>query len=84
MAENKQTTRLLLAEDDALLGDGLRAELRQLGFQVDWVRDGEAASCVPVITKRRRARAGIAGSALCIPGRVGSDSGKNSTCIKPC
>jgi hypothetical protein len=26
-----------------LLGDGLRAGLRQLGFQVDWVRDGEAA-----------------------------------------
>jgi len=43
LAESKQTTRLLLAEDDALLGDGLRAELRQLGFQVDWVRDGEAA-----------------------------------------
>jgi two-component system OmpR family response regulator/two-component system response regulator QseB len=35
--------RVLLAEDDPLLGDGLRAGLRQLGFQVDWVRDGEAA-----------------------------------------
>ncbi len=35
--------RILLAEDDVLLGDGLRAGLRQLGFQVDWVRDGEAA-----------------------------------------
>lgn len=35
--------RILLAEDDALLGDGLRAGLRQLGFQVDWVRDGVAA-----------------------------------------
>ena len=35
--------RILLAEDDRLLGDGLRAGLRQLGFQVDWVRDGEAA-----------------------------------------
>ena len=34
---------ILLAEDDLLLGDGLRAGLRQLGFQVDWVRDGEAA-----------------------------------------
>ena len=29
-------------EDDALLGDGLRAGLRQLGFNVDWVRDGPA------------------------------------------
>jgi len=35
--------RILLAEDDSLLGDGLRAGLRQLGFQVDWVRDGDAA-----------------------------------------
>jgi DNA-binding response OmpR family regulator len=35
--------RILLAEDDPLLGDGLRAGLKQLGFQIDWVRDGEAA-----------------------------------------
>ncbi|RST55832.1 winged helix-turn-helix domain-containing protein [Variovorax sp. MHTC-1] len=35
--------RILLAEDDTLLGDGLRAGLQQLAFQVDWVRDGEAA-----------------------------------------
>jgi len=35
--------RILLAEDDTLLGDGLRAGLRQSGFQVDWVRDGAAA-----------------------------------------
>jgi DNA-binding response OmpR family regulator len=35
--------RILLAEDDSILGDGLRTGLRQLGFQVDWVRDGLAA-----------------------------------------
>lgn len=35
--------RILLAEDDQMLGDGLRNGLRQLGFQVDWVRDGNAA-----------------------------------------
>jgi DNA-binding response OmpR family regulator len=35
--------RILLAEDDAILGDGLRAGLRQQGFLVDWVRDGLAA-----------------------------------------
>ena len=35
--------RILLVEDDPLLGDGLRSGLRQLGFQVDWVRDGQAA-----------------------------------------
>ena len=35
--------RILLVEDDPLLGDGIRAGLRQQGFQVDWVQDGEAA-----------------------------------------
>ncbi|GAB4396197.1 MAG: two-component system response regulator PrmA [Rhodoferax sp.] len=35
--------RILLAEDDPMLGDGLRAGLRQQGFSVDWVRDGLAA-----------------------------------------
>jgi DNA-binding response OmpR family regulator len=35
--------RILVAEDDPLLGDALRAGLRQRGFQVDWVRDGLAA-----------------------------------------
>lgn len=35
--------RILLAEDDPILGDGLRAGLRQQGFLVDWVRDGLAA-----------------------------------------
>ncbi len=35
--------RILLVEDDTLLGDGLQAGLAQSGFTVDWVRDGEAA-----------------------------------------
>ncbi len=35
--------RILLAEDDLLLGDALKAGLREHGCQVDWVRDGEAA-----------------------------------------
>lgn len=35
--------RLLLVEDDALLGDGIRAGLALDGYSVDWVRDGEAA-----------------------------------------
>lgn len=35
--------RVLLAEDDVLLGDGLKAGLQQHGFQVDWVRTGDAA-----------------------------------------
>ena len=35
--------RILLAEDDPLLGDELQAGLRELGFLVDWVRHGDAA-----------------------------------------
>lgn len=48
--------RILLAEDDALLGDGLQAGLRQLGFQVDWVRSGDAAE--------RELRSGAYGAAV--------------------
>ena len=35
--------RILLAEDDALLGDGLPARFRPPAFQVDWVRSGDVA-----------------------------------------
>lgn len=35
--------RVLLVEDDALLGDGVRAGLRLADYAVDWVRDGDAA-----------------------------------------
>jgi DNA-binding response OmpR family regulator len=35
--------RVLVVEDDALLGDAVQAGLRQKGFVVDWVRDGAAA-----------------------------------------
>lgn len=35
--------RVLLVEDDALLGDGIRVGLKQAGFAVDWVTDGHAA-----------------------------------------
>lgn len=35
--------RILLIEDDTLLGDGVRAGLKQAGFAVDWVQDGLAA-----------------------------------------
>jgi len=35
--------RILIVEDDALLGDGLASGLRALGFAVDWFRDGGAA-----------------------------------------
>ncbi len=35
--------RLLIVEDDSLLGGGLRAALGKAGFEVTWVRDGNAA-----------------------------------------
>ena len=35
--------RVLLIEDDELLGDGVRAGIAQAGFAVDWVRDGRRA-----------------------------------------
>ncbi len=34
--------RVLLVEDDAMIGDSVKLALRQEGFTVDWVRDGEA------------------------------------------
>jgi len=35
--------RLLLAEDDGMIGESIQRGLRQDGFAVDWVRDGRAA-----------------------------------------
>ena len=35
--------RVLIVEDDPLLGDGLASGLRSLGFAVDWLTDGGAA-----------------------------------------
>ena len=35
--------RVLLAEDDAMIGAAVRDRLRSQGFAVDWVRDGRAA-----------------------------------------
>ena len=60
--------RILLAEDDAMLGDGLRAGLRQAGFQVDWVRDGVAAE-----RELRAVDYAAAVLDLGLPGRDGMD-----------
>ncbi len=35
--------RILLVEDDSLLGDAIQAGLKQSGHAVDWIRDGVAA-----------------------------------------
>lgn len=35
--------RILVVEDDALLGDAIQAGLRQSGYAVDWMEDGASA-----------------------------------------
>jgi len=43
--------RILVVEDDELIGDGLKVGLTQLGFAVDWLRSGKdgmaALDCAP-------------------------------------
>jgi two-component system response regulator QseB len=36
--------RILIVEDDTLIGEGVRTGLKQSGYTVDWVRDGQAAA----------------------------------------
>ncbi len=36
--------RVLLVEDDELLGDGIRTGLKHYGHTIDWVKDGKAAN----------------------------------------
>jgi len=38
--------RVLLAEDDAMLADGLVRSLKQTGYMVDWTADGEEAEAI--------------------------------------
>ena len=35
--------RILVAEDDAILADGVTRTLRQSGYAVDWVKNGVEA-----------------------------------------
>jgi len=41
--EQEEQMRVLLAEDDAMIGAGLQQGLRKAGFTVDWVQDGHSA-----------------------------------------
>ncbi len=43
--------RVLLAEDDKLLGSGIEAGLRQAGFALDWAHDGDAARLALITTE---------------------------------
>lgn len=42
--------RLLVVEDDPMIGTGIRTGLRQDGYSVDWVRDGRAAELATATT----------------------------------
>jgi len=43
--------RVLLVEDDALLGDALQAGLRDAGFAVEWLRDGVAGEAALAVDR---------------------------------
>ncbi len=43
-ARNPRQMRILLAEDDPMIGASVRRGLAQDGFAVDWVEDGRAAN----------------------------------------
>ena len=42
--------RILIAEDDAIIADGLSRSLRQNGYAVDWARDGVDAESALLTT----------------------------------
>src|SRR5207244_3260157 len=46
MDPTSDIVRPLLVEDDAMLGEAIRAGLKREGFAVDWVHDAEAAGQV--------------------------------------
>lgn len=35
--------RILLVEDDTLIGDGIKAGLSKMGFSIDWFTEGRLA-----------------------------------------
>jgi two-component system response regulator QseB len=47
--------RVLLVEDDAMIGASVRAGLRQDGFAIDWVTDGQAAENALAIGREKDA-----------------------------
>jgi two-component system OmpR family response regulator/two-component system response regulator QseB len=44
--------RLLLVEDDRMIGESLRAALKLEGHAVDWVTDAQAATCARMASPR--------------------------------
>jgi two-component system, OmpR family, response regulator QseB len=46
--------RVLLVEDDAMIGASVRAGLKQEGFAIDWVTDGRAAETALALDRAQR------------------------------
>ena len=44
--------RILLVEDDKLIGDGIKAGLSKMGFSVDWFTDGKTGGRRSVLPLR--------------------------------
>lgn len=61
--------RLLLVEDDAMIGASLRTGLQQLGYTVDWVRNGGAAESATETTEYDAILLDIG-----LPGKTGLES----------
>ncbi|NMG34906.1 response regulator [Azoarcus sp. TTM-91] len=63
--------RLLLVEDDPMIGAGVQRGLRQEGYAVDWVRDGSAALAAIAATPGGEAPYELVLLDLGLPGKDG-------------
>ena len=70
--------RVLLAEDDPMIGASVRQGLRQDGFAVDWIEDGRAAE----LALAEHAHDAIVLD-LGLPKRAGLDAGADDYVVKP-
>ncbi len=52
------TIRILLIEDDPMIGRSLTAVLGDDGYAVDWVRNGASAIAAPGFNRRMRPHSG--------------------------
>ena len=68
--------RVLLVEDDVMIGESLREALRGQGFAADWVRDGRAADAKSIMLSGVRSRRSpflcrrLCLYLLCVPGSL--------------
>jgi DNA-binding response OmpR family regulator len=59
--------RVLLVEDDPMIGESVQQGLRQDGFAVDWVQDGEAAELALRTTRLYGWNEAVASNAVEVP-----------------